>query len=408
MRARLGLAGVLLVFTLAAPGAKAQAPAAAEGDGGIVLAQAEQGQRPGIFRFLFRRQGREVPMPQAVPQRVQPRQAQPPRQRQRQRQRQAQPRRERSAPVAPAPAPQPEVQKAEDAKRVLVIGDFMAGALAKGLADAYSENPNVVVLDESNGSSGLVRDDFFNWPQELPSLAEAARPDAVLVMIGANDRQAIRTAAGSHDVGSETWRSAYAARISALAEVLKATGKPVLWAGLVPVGSTSMSRDYSAFNGIVRERLDAAGLPFIETWNGFADEEGQFVASGPDISGQPVRLRTGDLGLNFTKAGQRKLAFFLEQRLNEVLGGLVLPELATIGDVDAAAPGVPAEAAPRIGPMVPLDSLMLATDSRLTSGDPAAAGGATAEMAGQLSDAKAAPPPGRADNFVWPQRGAGP
>ena len=42
-----------------------------------------------------------------------------------------------------------------------------------------------------------------------------------------------------------------------------------------------MSRDYSAFNSIVREQLEAKGMRFIEMWNGFADEEGKYVAVGP-------------------------------------------------------------------------------------------------------------------------------
>ena len=46
----------------------------------------------------------------------------------------------RRAPPRRSRAKQPPVEKAADAKRALVIGDFMANALAKGLTDAYREN----------------------------------------------------------------------------------------------------------------------------------------------------------------------------------------------------------------------------------------------------------------------------
>ena len=151
------------------------------------------------------------------------------------------------------------MEKAEDAKRAMVVGDFMAGALAKGLAEAYAENPNVVVIDATSGSSGLVRNDYYDWPAKLPALVEEQKPDAILVMIGGNDRQGIETDTGAQALGSEAWRAAYAARVAAFADALKATGKPVLWGGLVPVAPAAMSRDYSSFNGIVREQLEAKG-----------------------------------------------------------------------------------------------------------------------------------------------------
>ena len=97
-----------------------------------------------------------------------------------------------------------------------------------------------------------------------------------------------------------------------------------------------MSRDYSAFNGIVREQLEAKGLRFVDMWNGFADEEGKYVAVGPDVRGQSVQLRADD-GLNFTRAGQRKLAYFVEQELNDMFGGTA-PLLAAVRSRRIAAP----------------------------------------------------------------------
>jgi hypothetical protein len=357
----------------------------------IVLAQAQE-REGGIFRFLTRPFRPREAEPQVVPQQQQ-QQARPRRQREASRPR----RQRRSEPAAEAPRPIAEVAKAENAKRVLVIGDFMAGALSKGLAEAYAENANVLVIDANNGSSGLVRDDFYNWPGELPAIVEAQKPDAILVLIGANDRQPLTTAGGSQEVGSDGWRIAYMARVAALADVLKATTSPVLWAGLPPVNSGTMSRDYSAFNGIVREQLESKGLRFIETWDGFADAEGKFVAVGPDITGQSVQLRTGDLGLNFTRAGQRKLAYFVEQELNAILGGGA-PQVAAADT--AAASADPAQPEPEIGPMVNIEAL--AVGETLSGTAPGASGTAATAILRRLSGNGNAPPAGRADNYAWP------
>ena len=118
----LGLAAAIL--------AAAIAPASAEpGDQPIMLAQAEQKPRGfNPFRFLLRPFRRAKPQePQQVPERASPRQGAA-----------AQPRPKRAR--KPAEPVVVAVEKAADAKRVLIVGDFMATALAKGLTDAYAQN----------------------------------------------------------------------------------------------------------------------------------------------------------------------------------------------------------------------------------------------------------------------------
>jgi hypothetical protein len=377
-----------LGITLAAEGMVPQAHA--QGSGEVVLAQNDRGM-PNIFRFLFgdRRPQRYAPLPWQGPF-----EAAPPARREA-----ARPRERRSRSAAPAPREVAAVEKAPDAKRVLVVGDFMARALAKGLAEAFAEDPNLLVIDASSGSSGLVRADYYDWPGKLSELVAEQTPDAVLAIIGANDRQSIRTDAGSFSLGTDEWRAAYTARVIAFADALKATGKPVLWVGLVPVSSSAMSRDYSAFNGIVREQAEGKGLRFIDTWNGFADADGNYVAVGPDMNGQSVQLRASD-GLNFTRAGQRKLAFFVEQPLKEVLG-VATPQLAAIDPTAGTASG---EAAPQFGPMVPIEALSSAGGDVLSGA--ASTDDESGEIAAAISEGIAyengVTPLGRADDFRWP------
>ncbi len=309
-------------------------------------------------------------------------------------------RQRRSRSAAPRPQAIAAVEKAEDAKRVLVVGDFLATALAKGLSAAYRENPNALVIDATSGSSGLVRNDYYDWPATLPGIVEDQNPDAILVLVGGNDRQGIDTESGPFALGTDGWRTAYAGRVNALVDAIRATAKPALWVGLVPVQSSTMSRDYSAFNGIVREQVEAKGLPFIETWNGFANEEGKYVSVGPDFRGQSVQLRASD-GLNFTRAGQRKLAFYVEQRLDEIFGGIA-PQLAA-ADAAALESG---EEGPQIGPMVPLDALATAGGDSLATGatqvtEEGEGLGAAETIAKRLAGEEA-PPPGRIDFYKWP------
>ncbi len=104
--------------------------------------------------------------------------------------------------------------------------------------------------------------------------------------------------------------------------------------------STSMTADMLAFNDIYRRVAENAKGEFVDVWDGFVDENGAFVMSGPDINGQPVRLRSSD-GINVTKAGKRKLAFYAEKPLSKIFG-----------DAKAPAIGVPTPTLPR-SPSIP-------------------------------------------------------
>lgn len=429
----------LLVMIVSLPlgvGELMTAPAQAE-QANIVLAQ-DRG-NPSLFRFLFgdrrARQPRRAAPPQrrAVPAQPQQRRAVRQPRRQKPASRQA---RQPSRPTAPEPSAQAQavkaVEKSADAKRVLVVGDFMARALAKGLGEAYAEDENVVVIEATSGSSGLVRDDYYDWRTELPKIVDEQNPDAIVVMIGGNDRQAIQTDSGAAQHGTDAWTEAYGKRIAEFRDVLKATGKPVLWTGLVPVRSNAMSRDYSSFNGLYREKLQDPGVSFIDPWNGFADENGGYVASGPDVQGQVTRLRVDD-GLNFTGAGQRKLAFFVEGDLSRILkeGGAMrvarLPDASQesssqqpadgaaaasgageVGDGTEDAP-VAEPAAPKIGPMMPLESIDMpdSAEARLSDSGrtrPGTVVEAVVAPSSGRSPGQSSPvaPAGRADNFAWP------
>jgi len=57
--------------------------------------------------------------------------------------------------------------KNENAAKILVVGDFLAGGMGRELEKIYSANANVVVVNKTDPSSGLVRDDVINWPKAL-------------------------------------------------------------------------------------------------------------------------------------------------------------------------------------------------------------------------------------------------
>lgn len=216
-----------------------------------------------------------------------------------------------------APVPQKTNQKAADAKRILVLGDFVASAVADGLNQLYAENANIVVLTATNNASGMVRDDYYDWPTNITKLVEREKPDVIVMTLGANDYQPIKANGQTINVDETAWNDQYRQRINMLADNLKKTGKPWVWVGQPAFKDPKLSLAIASLNRLDKQQIDNAGGHFIDVWDGFVDDQGQFALSGYDVNGQTVRLRTND-GINFTNAGKKKLAFYLEKPLEGI------------------------------------------------------------------------------------------
>jgi hypothetical protein len=264
-----------------------------------------------VLDLLFRRGGGDDQQPPAVKQR-RPVKANAAKQR------------SKSRTQPPAVAEPEAVVKADTARTVMVIGDFMASGLAEGLASAYSQNPNIKIIDRSDGSSGFVRSDFHDWPADIKMLMEAEKPAAIIIMLGANDRQQMKLGDIREQPLSDNWTKEYQIRTDALAGAIKGKSLPFIWVGLPAFKSPKVSSDLIAFNDIYRKSAESAGGTFIDIWDGFVDENGAFVMNGPDMNGQPVRLRGSD-GISLSKPGKRKVAFYVEKPLNKLLGGETVP-----------------------------------------------------------------------------------
>lgn len=240
----------------------------------------------------------------------------------------------------PVPAPKHLVQKLEDAQNVLVLGDFLSSGLANGLGEAFSDNPSVRITDLSNGSSGFVRQDYYNWNQSVQTLLEQEKPAAVIMMIGANDRQTMDSNGKIRIFASDEWKADYQARIEQFVLSVQKTGYPLIWVGQPPYASRDMSKDMLALNEIYRKTSDNTKISFVDIWDGFANEDGDGAITGLDINGQEAQLRSPD-GIGLTTAGKRKLAFYVEKPLKKVLSNTEQQQDPAASASSEAAPTAP-------------------------------------------------------------------
>jgi hypothetical protein len=321
---------------------------------------------------------------------------------------------------------------------VMVVGDSLAQMLANGLEEAFEEKAEIIIRHKEKESSGLVRDDFYDWPKSISEqLAGADKIDTAVVMIGSNDRQAIHEGSETREPLSPRWRELYGARIDAVANAFKEKKIPLIWVGLPVTKAERFSADMAQFNEIYREHAARNGAVYIDIWEAFADERNQYQAFGPDINGQIVKLRSAD-GVHFTEAGSRKLAHFVEGEIRRLCDARPLAGFPANGQEGAPPPndaqpqeaatptfinpGAPAASSapvlperPPIGPAQPLNSTAAAGDGELarhgnSRQQTEAAAQAMRALANHIYIEGGDLPPrqGRADDFTWPRSNPAP
>lgn len=257
-------------------------------------------------------------------------------------------RRQRVAPVAAAPrrsAPlivrdDPVIPKVDVAHHVLVVGDSLGELLGGGLDEALNDRPDVAVIRRAKSDSGLVRSDFYDWPKAIADLLASDQKVSIgVVLLGLNDRQAIREGETMREPLSPRWMELYRARIQAVTGAFAARHIPLIWVGAPPVQNPKLSADFASFNELYRQEAEKAGGAYVDLWGGFVDAENRYTAMGPDVSGQTMRLRLGD-GIHFTSAGARKAAHFVDLVIRRMIEAQPSqPDLIAL-------PGVPDSGAP--------------------------------------------------------------
>ncbi len=286
------------------------APALAQAEERIVVAQEER--RRTLFDLLFGEEPAPAPAPQAQPR--------------------------RAAPAAALPPPVPAVEKAPGATRLAVFGDSMAVDLSKALERYYAEDPNLVVIGQGVGSSGFVRDDYFDWNAAINEQIAADTFDLAIVIIGINDRQEMKVNGRTYPALSDEWRAEYQSRLNRFLGSLRAARKPVVWVGLPPMSKTDYSTAMTQISALQKLAAFSGGAEFLDIYERFLGEDGRYSSQGPDVNGQNARMRKDD-GIHLATAGSDKVAFYLSQPIrNFYRGGAVTIAVADpLLGTDAAA-----------------------------------------------------------------------
>jgi uncharacterized protein len=312
-----------------------------------------------------------------------------------------------------------------------------------------------------------TRFESYDWPQQAKDMLAADKPDYVVMMIGVLDRRGIREvktaaprnpaqkatpqtaqkqatppaqtppgtqpppaaapapdaeapqdivqaepppdtpSAGSvvHEFRTERWGELYSRRIDEMMAALKTRGVPVFWVGLPSIRGARAQSDMVYLNDLYRARAEKAGIIYVDVWDGFVDEGGNFNQFGPDFEGQTRRLRTFD-GVHFTKPGARKLAHYAEREIRRVMQTRATPMTSIPKEEPEpeVVRGPQAPAKPIASPVMSLTAPPQGNEA-LLGGAPIPSASADSVVTKVLVRGEPVEaPPGRADDFAWPRR----
>jgi hypothetical protein len=192
--------------------------------------------------------------------------------------------------------------------RVVVIGDSLAAGL--GVYVERVMKPSLVrVSRQGRISTGLARPDYFDWPEAASEIVDNFRPDLVIVMLGENDNQSLRNAAGREEtpVGTFDWPRAYGERVEDFMRLATSKGARVVWVGLPIVSDRGRWGIVENQNDVFESAANVVDdVTYLDTWDLFAAPDGGYSAYHRD-DGTVQLIRESD-GLHFNAIGYELLA----------------------------------------------------------------------------------------------------
>jgi len=191
------------------------------------------------------------------------------------------------------------------ATRVLVVGDSLGIDLGWGFTPALDTNERLTMIDDAVGSSGLVRTDYYDWPEHLRADIASAHPDVVVTLFGTNDQQSLGTSSGSAYPGSPAWDRVYAARVRQIGAIVRAAGATLVWVSLPRMGPRASLNPQFVAHMVALDRSVVETLrraTFVNAWLVFTTASGAYT---PYVELAPHLWALGHSGddIHLTSAG---------------------------------------------------------------------------------------------------------
>jgi hypothetical protein len=199
---------------------------------------------------------------------------------------------------------------------IAVIGDSLADGLWGAIYRKLYRDKHVIVYRGAKNSVGFGASDLL----DMLDRAFEGPVDAVVMMIGANDRRGIygsdgKLAAAYH---SPQWPAVYRARVDRFMDSATNHGVPLVWVLLPVMRDDGADSDGRQVNSIICEAADDRPLvATLPTRPLTVDADGKYSAYLKDAKGQQRLVRDTD-GIHFADHGYDMIADRILAKLDDL------------------------------------------------------------------------------------------
>ena len=148
-------------------------------------------------------------------------------------------------------------------------------------------------------SSGLARPDFHDWPSKVPNLMRRHRPDYVVVSLGTNDHQALKTQKGWIKTSNDRWAKSYKQRVLIMLRRLSGRDRrrAIVWLGPTNFNSNNARKLGPKINRLIKEAINEFDGPavFVDARRATSNKNGEpgVTYRHPKKGKQPMRTSDG-------------------------------------------------------------------------------------------------------------------
>lgn len=187
-------------------------------------------------------------------------------------------------------------------------GDSLAQGMGQSLTRRAEADHASTVAGKGVISTGLARPDVFDWSATVNDALLHKTMQVAVIMLGANDDQALQRNEQTFEFGTPEWSVEYRARVSALMTHADSSQVRLLWIGLPPVRQASLDSKLKVIDDIFRtEASHHPHTSYLDLRLAVGSPEGGYDPYCHDEGSSQVLCRSND-GVHFTDTGYDRLS----------------------------------------------------------------------------------------------------
>ena len=205
--------------------------------------------------------------------------------------------------------------------RLWVGGDSLAAGPSWAVFVDATETGVITPQAEYQVGTGLVRNEFWDWPKHMDAVMRARDPQITIFMVGANDDQGIDVNGTSVSPPDPAWIEEYRRRVDALMTTMTAGGRKLIWIGMPPMRDTEYSQSMQLVDQVFQEEsAKHRRVTYVDAWTLFSapGSPGTYAQFLPNEGGASTNMRLDD-GIHLNVEGSQ----YLSRTVMAELGKLV-------------------------------------------------------------------------------------